>query len=152
MFGMGECLKLADLLGVQAGKGRFLHGPAEDAREELRLGAKIFRAQSGGFTGSLNGGEIDVRGQILFAGMREQIVADAMAVIGAQRAARAGGGNHLRIGEAVINGEQLAVLQIAGGLTPPVLGGGTGFNRVAIGQDVQERSVKVEDGSGQRIA
>ena len=84
MFGMCERLKLANLLCIQAGKGFFGHGFLQNAREKLRLGAIIFRFQPSLLADFLDGGKIDVRGQILFADIRQQIVADMMAMIRAQ--------------------------------------------------------------------
>lgn len=59
---MCESLKLAGLPGFPFAEESLLHGRFPNARQELRLGAEIFRLQTGGFTGFLNRGEIDVRG------------------------------------------------------------------------------------------
>ena len=65
-----------------------------------------------------------MRGQILFAGVGEQIVADAVALVGAQRATGARGGKLFGGGEAIINRHQFALRQNPGGRAPPVFGGG----------------------------
>ncbi len=87
MFRMREGLKLARALGVPIAKSFVFHGRTENAGEKLRLGEKTFRRQPGGFAGFLNRGEIDVRGQILFAGIGQQVVAAVMTLIRAQRPA-----------------------------------------------------------------
>ena len=68
MFGVREGLKLARAAGVPFAKIFFLHGVAQNLREKLWLRAKVFGFQSGVFAGFLNGGKIDVRGEVLFAG------------------------------------------------------------------------------------
>ena len=91
MVGVRERLKLADLLRVELRKKFFLHGLAQNAREKLRLGAISFRYHSGGFAGFLDRGKIDVRGQILSAGVGQDVIGDLMAKICAQRAVGARG-------------------------------------------------------------
>ncbi len=124
MFGMREGLKLARAAGIPFRKTFFPRGPFQNAREKLRLRLKTFRGQPGCFTGLLDCGKIDVRGQILFAGIRQQVIADLMPEIGAKRAVRARRRKSFSLRESVINRHQLAVSQTSGGLMPPLLGGG----------------------------
>ena len=86
MFGMRERLKLARAARVPFAKIFVALRLRQNLREELRLRAKNFGFQSGFFASFLDGGKIDVRGQILFAGIRQNIVGCAMAKISAQRA------------------------------------------------------------------
>src|ERR1035437_5807784 len=124
MIRVREGLKLARATGVPFAKRFFLHGGSQNLREELRLRLKTFGRQSDGFAGFLNGGKIDVRGQILFAGTGQKIVADVMPKIGAQSSACASGRKDFGGGVAVINREQLAMRQNSRRFAPPVLGGG----------------------------
>ena len=71
MVGMREGLKLAGLTGPPFAKEFLLDGGFQNTREKLRLGAKFLRPQTGGFARCLNRREINVRGQILFAGIRQ---------------------------------------------------------------------------------
>src|ERR1035437_4368122 len=107
MFRVREGLKLARAAGIPSAKRFILHGVSQNLREELRLRAKVFGFQSGVFAGFLNGGKIDVRGEVLFADVGQQIVADVVPKIGAERAARASGRKNFGGGVAVINREQI---------------------------------------------
>src|SRR5664280_3450815 len=91
MFRVREGLKLARAAGIPFAKRFILHGVSQNLREELWLRAKVFGFQSGVFAGFLNGEEINMRGQILFADVGQQIVTDVMPEIRAERAARAAG-------------------------------------------------------------
>ena len=149
MFRVREGLKLARAAGIPFAKRFILHGVSQNLREELRLRAKVFGFQSGFFAGFLDGGKIDVRGQILFADVGQQIVTDVMPEIRAERAARAAGRKDFAGGVAVINREQPAVRQNASSCAPPVFGGGRSFDGVTVGQNFQERRWKLEDGRWQ---
>ena len=138
MFRVREGLKLARAAGVPLAKIFFLHGVAKNLREKLWLRAKVFGFQSGVFAGFLNGGKIDVRGEVLFADVGQQIVADVMPEIRAQSSARASGRKNFGGGVAVINREQFAVRQNASGCAPPVFGGGRSFDGVTVGQDREQ--------------
>ena len=134
VFGMGEGLELAVLFGVPLAEGIVLERLIEDTGQELGLGAKTFRLQAGGFAGALDGREIDVGGQVLFAGMCQEIIADVVTMIGAKRPAGAAGRKQFGIGEAIINRHELPICQGPGGSAPPILGGGTGFNGIEVRQ------------------
>ena len=134
MFRMRERLKLPRAAGVPFGKGIFRDGLLENTREKPRLRAKIHGLQSAGLARILNGREIDVRGQILFARIGQQIVGDMVAMIRAKRAAKAGRRKHFVTSEAVVKRQQFAARQNSGGGAPPSFGGRTGFDDVAIRQ------------------
>lgn len=59
-----------------------------DTGQKLCLRGKDFLLESGGFTGCLNCSKVDVRGEVLFAGVGEQIVGELMMPIGAQGSVR----------------------------------------------------------------
>ncbi len=88
MFGMGQCLKLARAVRGPFAEGIILHCLLKNACEELRLRQKFFGRQAGLFPGVLDRGKIDVRGQVLFAGVGQQIAGGTMTEIRAQRAIR----------------------------------------------------------------
>ena len=90
MFGMREGLKLPRAGTVPFAQSSTGLGLRQDLCQESCLRQKAFRRQAGGFTGFLAGGEIDVRRQILFAGVGQNIAGDLMPVIGPQRAIQAG--------------------------------------------------------------
>ena len=71
MIGMREGLKLPHLFRVQIFKIIFFHRRRKNAREKLRLRAKSFRRQASLLANFLNRREINVRGQILFARVRQ---------------------------------------------------------------------------------
>src|ERR1019366_4450411 len=139
MFRVREGLKLARAAGIPSAKRFILHGVSQNLREKLWLRAKVFSFQSGVFAGFLNGGKIDVRGEVLFADVGQQIVADVMPKIGAQSSACASGRKDFIGGVAVINREQLAVRQNFRGFAPPVFGGGRSFDGVVVGENLQKR-------------
>ena len=124
MFGMSEGLKLSRALGIPVSREVRFHGATKDLREELWLRAVTFCPQTSRFAGVLNGGEIDVRCQILLANIRQQVVADAVLMMGAQSSFQAGWRNHFISGETVINREKFAVRQNSSGFVPPIFGGG----------------------------
>ena len=132
---MRQRLELAGAAGAPFAKGFVPHGFFQNAGKKLRLCLKTFGRQSGGFANLLNGGKIDVGGQILFAGIRQQIVADVMPEIRAERALRARGRKKFVGGQAIINREQSSARQTSGGLTPPVFGGGRSLDGVVVGQN-----------------
>ena len=105
VFGMGQGLELARALGVEGREPALGHGLLQDSREKPGLGAQGFGLQAGGFAGLLDGGEIDVRGEVLFAGMGEQIVRDMVAMIGPQGAVEARGRNHFLRRIAIVDGQ-----------------------------------------------
>lgn len=146
MVRVREGLELADLLGGQLLKRTLLVRLFQNADQELWLGAEDIGLETDRFAGSLDGGEIDVGGEVLFAGTREQIVTDAMPMIGAHGAAGASGRKYFFIGEAIINGEQFAMRQRLSGGAPPAFGGGRGFDGVIVRQHVQEFGRKLERG------
>ena len=136
MFGMREGLKLARLAAVHSPKEFVSRRPFPESASGIAPASEnisVFNpASSPAFWMR---GKIDVRGQVLFAGVGQKIVADMMAEIGAQRAARARGRKQFVGGEAVVNRQQFAALQNARGFAPPVFGGGRSFDGVAVGQD-----------------
>ena len=119
MFGVRQRLELACTAGVPFTKGFFLHGFFKNAREKLGLRAKNFGFQPGFLAGFLNRGKVDVRRQILFADVRQNIIRYMMPKISAQRAVGASGQKLFSGGEAVINRHQFAAGQTFSGLTPP---------------------------------
>jgi len=80
---MSQRLKLACLLRVQAGKGFFRQGLLQDTRPEIAAGCKNLRSASRRPRQFFESQKINVRGQVLFARVRQQIVADVVAMIGA---------------------------------------------------------------------
>src|SRR5258708_31495254 len=102
MFGMCKRLKLARARIVPF-KRFYFQSLFENLRQELRLWGKKFRFQSGLFTGLFNRVEIDVRGQILFADVCQDVIGGMMTKIGAERAVGSSGRKHFVGGEAVIN-------------------------------------------------
>ena len=149
MFGMRERLKLARARRVPFTEGIFFHRGGENAREKLRLRGKNFGRPTSFFANFLDRGKIDVRGQILFADIREQIVAHAMAMIRAQRSAQSARRKYFIRAETIINRHQFSIFKNARRRAPPIFGGGRGFNRVTIRQNFQKRRWKIEDGRWQ---
>src|ERR1035437_10055505 len=149
MFRVREGLKLARAAGIPSAKRFILHGGSQNLREELRLRLKTFGRQSDGFAGFLNGGKIDLRGEVLFAGAGQKIVADVMPEIRAERAACAAGRKDFVSGVAVINREQPAVRPNASGFAPPVFGSGRSFDGVVVGENLQKRRWQMADGGWQ---
>ena len=143
MFRMRKGLKLACLDGSPSvfaplrrdkfARGIVLRCLFQNLRQELCLRRKHFRSQSHGFAGGLDGGKIDMRGEVLFPKVRQKVVAGVMAKISAERAARAIGRKQFVSSKTVINRHQFSMLQNAGRLAPPILRGGTGFDGVAVG-------------------
>ena len=85
MFGMGQGLELADLGGSPIAEGGSLAiGVADDAGEELCLAHQGFGAQAFGFAGFAEDGEVDVGGEVLFAGVDEQVAGLMVAMTGAE--------------------------------------------------------------------
>jgi len=145
VVGMGEGLKLPDLFrGELRECFLFLRdGFLEDAGKELRLRAKLFGAQAGGFAGGLDGAEIDMGGEVLAAGIGQEIVCDVVLVIGAQGAFLAGGRKLFFGGIAVVDGQHFSVSERGGGFAPPGFGSRTGFNDVAVGENLEQGRRKV---------
>jgi len=83
MFRMREGLKLARAGSVPVAKGFVLCRSFQNLRQKLCLGQNPFRGQPGGFTGGLDGREIDVRRDVLFAGVGEEVADNLLAKIGA---------------------------------------------------------------------
>lgn len=86
MLGMSERLKLTGAGGGEFFRryfpgAEFFHEPGQEAG----LGNELNRPQAGGFTGGLQAREVDVRGQVLLAHLREQVGNGVMTVIRAQR-------------------------------------------------------------------
>ena len=76
---MGEGLKLASLHGGPfAGTGLGFPDALRDAGEKTGLRRKRLRCQPGGFPGGLQRGEIYMRGDVLSAGIRQEIIAGLM--------------------------------------------------------------------------
>ena len=109
MFRMSERLKLSNLFGVQLGKSFFCHGFLHDTGQKLRLSAKLFGSQADGFTRPLDGGEVDVCGQVLFTRIGQQVISNTMPIIGPQRPACAGRRKHLFGRKSIINRKQFAM-------------------------------------------
>ena len=86
MFRMSQSLKLPCATRIPPVKNFVAQSFFQNLRQEFCLGEKKLRFQSGFLARFLNCREIDVRGQILFAGVCQQIVVDVMSKIGAQRA------------------------------------------------------------------
>ena len=84
MFGMRQGLELARLARIPVPSPRASKA-FHDPRQEPRLRYQIVGFQAGGFSRVLQGREIDVRGEVLFAGAGQQIVARMMPVISPQR-------------------------------------------------------------------
>ena len=157
MFRVREGLKLARATGCPI-RQRFciFRGLFQNPRQKLRLRRKTFRLQPGGFAGGLNRGKIDVRGEVLLADVRQKVVGGVMAKIRAERAARPARRKQFVIGQAVINRHQPSAFQNVRRFTPPVFGGGTDFDGVAVGKHLQKRRREMEmrwkmaisDGSG----
>ena len=121
----------------------------QNFHQKFRLAAKKFRHQPGVLARLVNRGKIDMGGEVLSAGIRQKVVGGVVAEIGAERSTGARGRKHFVGGEAVVNGQQFAARQNAGGLAPPIFRGGRGFDGVAVGQDSQKRRWKIEDGGWQ---
>ena len=98
------------------------------------MGQKGVRGQAGGFSGGLQGGEIDVGCEVLFAGVRQEVGIELMLVVGAEGAVGSVGCEEFFGGEAVIEREQFATAQRVSGLGPPLFGGGTGVENEAVGE------------------
>ena len=146
MFWMGQRLKLSHLFCVQTDKAFFRHGFLQNARQKLRLRAKLFGLQARNFTRLLQGGEIDMRRQILPAGTGQKVIGHMLPLIGAQRAASACRLKHFFRRKAIINRQQPAVRQYPGRFAPPVFCGRAGFNRVIVRQNTfQFRRAKARD-------
>ena len=135
MFGMRKGLKLARAAGVPFAKIFVPSCLRQNLRQELRLRAKVFGFQSSFLAGFLNRGKVDMRGEVLFAGIGQQVIAWVMTKIGAKCALGACGRKDLIVSQAVINREQFSAFQNPGGGTPPVFGGRTGFDGVVVGQN-----------------
>jgi len=135
MLRVRESLKLPRARRRPGAKGFVRQSFFQDLRQEFCLRGIIFCFQPSFFARFLDRGEINVRGQILFADVGEQIVADMVPEIGAQRAVGARGRKLLVTGEAVINRDQFSARQNTGGCAPPAFGGGRSLDGVAVGQD-----------------
>ena len=135
MFRVGERLKLPRAASVPFSQPAVFFSLRQNFHQKFRLTAKEFCLQSGIFARFLNRGKIDVGGQVLPARIRQKIVGGVVPEIRAERAAGARGRKHFVGGEAVVNGQQLAARQNAGGFAPPVFGGGRDFDGVAVGQN-----------------
>src|SRR5579884_2098457 len=88
-------------------------------------------------------------GEVLFTGASQGIVADMMAVKGAEGSVRARGRKKFVSRQTVIQGQQPAAGQRSGRLAPPFFGGGTAFDRVTVGQHLEKRARKLENKIGQ---
>ena len=103
MFGVRERLELPRVGTVPSAEGIGFRRVREDFRQEFCLRAKIFRYQPGILAGFSDGGKIDVRRQILLANICQDVVADVMPEIGAERAVCARGRKQFVRCEAVIH-------------------------------------------------
>jgi len=83
MLQMRKGLKLPVSLRAPLAKGfRVFEHPFRDSRQKLRLRGKDFRCQPTHLTGGLNYGKVDVCGEVLFAGVCQNVVGGVMAEIG----------------------------------------------------------------------
>ena len=73
-----------------------------DSRQEFRLSCASNRGQSLAFTRQLQGRKTDVRGQILRAGVGENIAYDLVPSIGAQRAFASAWSEELLGGQTIV--------------------------------------------------
>ncbi|MEI9962266.1 MAG: hypothetical protein WDM76_14375 [Limisphaerales bacterium] len=105
MFRVREGLELARAAGIPLAEIFILYSLSQNLRQELRLRAKLFRLESGIFSNFLDSGKIDMRGEVLLAGIGQQVVADMMLGIGAERAFTRLGGKEFIGGQSVINGQ-----------------------------------------------
>ena len=150
MVGVGEGLKLP---GARGGEFRdrhfvltkFFHEPGQ----ETGLRNEFVRPQAGRFPGGLQAREVDLRGEVLPAGLREHVAAGVMTVIGAQRSVRPWWREKFCVAQSVINGEQFSRTQRRGGLTPPLLRRRANFGGESVWQHreqfVRQLRIKMPD-------
>ena len=89
MFRVCQCLKLARARGRPFGEARLVTPRGlSDTSQEFALGKHPFGFQAGRFACFLQRRQIDMRGQVLFAGIGQQIAGGGMPMIRAQGASR----------------------------------------------------------------
>ena len=87
------------------------------------------------FTAGDERGEIDVRGEVLFPDLRQQVVADLVAMISAESSPWARGLKNLfGSGETIINGDKFAIADTGSSGAIKNFGGRTHFNGVTVRQ------------------
>lgn len=87
----------------------------------------------GAFEGGADSREVDVGGEVLFAGIGEGVVGEFVVAIGAQGSLRARGGPEGGGFVAVIEGEKEAAFEFLGGGFGPGFGGGAEFDGEVVG-------------------
>ncbi len=105
-----------------------------DAREKFRLRNKRFRLEPHILALAHQLGEVHMRGQILFARSREQIIADRLSTIGAESSVPTFRSQELFGQHAIIDRAQTASPNHLRRVTPPVTCVGADFKDIAIRQ------------------
>ena len=139
VFGMGQGLKLARA----GGNPWFERGvagthPLDDAGQEPSLRPEFLGAQSFRLAGILDGAEVHMGGEVLFAGPREEVGGQMMMVICAQGAVLPFRREKFPARQPVIECDEFAGLQRARGLPPPIHSRRADFGGEAVGQYVQQ--------------
>lgn len=139
MVRVGEGLKLAEpIAGPLTGCPFMFPGLRGDVSKELLLEGEGFGLEAEGVAGGLEGGEVDVGGDVLGAGLGEDIGVNLVVAIGAQGSGFAFRPEELVGAEAIIKREQPAASQGRGGCPPPVSGGRTNLGGETVGEEIEQ--------------